>query len=311
MPGGATVSIELGEDELLGAHLLATMEGVPDDDAAGFAEVLRFTLERGLTERVTAAGLSWPPTAAAFDVAESIGKEVTGTKVDEAEKADNRAVLRSVGIGAIAVVAAVIIGCGYAFKWSWTGFTSNGQLWDWLHLLLLPIAFGLFPLWLKFSEYMSPARRRALGAAVLAFAVFVAIGYLAPVGWTGFKGQTLWNWLTLIVLPITIMTVQAWPTAGREVHRGHIAAGAIVSVALTVTIIGGYSGNWTWTGYQGNTLWDWMSLALAPIAVSTFVIPALVKLVSGRADESAAQKKADAGREQALQVARERAQVVA
>ena len=64
-----------------------------------------------------------------------------------------------------------------------------------MHLLLLPVVLATFPLWLGFSRYMSPARRRTLGAAVLVFAVFVLIGYVTPLTWTGFRGQTLWSWL--------------------------------------------------------------------------------------------------------------------
>jgi hypothetical protein len=28
---------------------------------------------------------------------------------------------------------------GYIRGWQWTGFRANEQLWDWLHLLLLPL----------------------------------------------------------------------------------------------------------------------------------------------------------------------------
>src|SRR5437763_11062443 len=86
---GTTVSMELDDDELLGVHLLATIEGVADGDATGFADVLRSTLDRGLAERLTAAGMEWPPTAETVHVAESVGEEVAGTaetpEDDEAE----------------------------------------------------------------------------------------------------------------------------------------------------------------------------------------------------------------------------------
>jgi hypothetical protein len=158
---------------------------------------------------------------------------------------------------------------------------------------------------------MSPARRRALGGGVLVFSVFVLLGYLDPIGWTGFKGQTLWNWLTLIVLPISIMTVTAWPTTGRDIRRGHIAIVAALGTGLIVTLIGGYAANWSWTGYEGNTLWDWSSLVLAPVAVSTVVVPALIRLVAGGADARADEEAARKAREQALRAARERTQQVA
>jgi hypothetical protein len=129
-------------------------------------------------------------------------------------------------------------------------------VWDWLHLLLLPVALATFPLWLTFSKYMSGAGRRALGAAVLVFAAFVATGYLAPLGWSGFRGQTLWDWMTLILLPIAVLTVKAWPSSGRDVNAFHVALVTLIALFLVVTVVGSYDGNWSWTGYPGNTLWD-------------------------------------------------------
>ena len=102
---GATVSIDLDEDELLGVHLLATLEGVPDEDAAGFAGVLRATLRRGLDERLTAAGMEWPPTARAVDVAETVAGEATETADDAAAEDSARDTLRAVVIGATAAEA--------------------------------------------------------------------------------------------------------------------------------------------------------------------------------------------------------------
>ena len=73
-----------------------------------------------------------------------------------------------------------------------------------------------------------------------------------------------------------------------------------------MTLIGGYADGWSWTGYAGNTLWDWLQLLLAPIAINIFVVPALIKLVSGNVAERAAQEQAREAREKALSAARER-----
>jgi len=303
---GATVSIALDEDELLGVHLLATIEDVPDDDSDGFADVLRSTLRRGLAERLTAAGMEWPPTAQTVDVAETVAAEVTETPdVAPPEESDGD-MLRAAAIGAIALAAVVVIIGGYALNWAWTGFTDNNQLWDWMRLLLLPVAFGTFGLWLRYSEYVSPGRRRAMGIAVLAFAVLVIISYTDPLTWTGFRGQTLWDWLTLILLPITVVTIKAWPESGRDVRRWHVAVAVAVVIGFIVTIIGGYGANWKWTGYKGNTLWDWLLLVLAPLAVGTILAPSLTKLLTGHADELAAEEEAREARQQALGAARQR-----
>ena len=207
---------------------------------------------------------------------------------------------------ALGVALIVWLVGGYALHWSWTGLTTNNQLWDWMQLLLLPVALATFPLWLRFSRYMSPARRRALGSVVLVFAVFVLIGYVNPLTWTGFRGQTLWSWLTLIILPVSIVTVRVWPQSGRDLHRRHVAAATVLCAALVATIIGGYWGGWSWTGYQGNTLWDWLVLVLAPVAVTTILVPALVRLLTGAASERAERDREQAARERALQAARER-----
>jgi hypothetical protein len=317
--GGTAVTIELAEDELLGAHLLARMEGVDDHDRAGFDAVLRSCLRHGIVDRLAAAGIGWPPSAAAMTLADSVAGEVIGeappagsaaTAADGPLPPDGASVHRSRKIVAIATslafaLALVIVG-GYAWHWSWTGFTANNQLWDWMQLLLLPVAIAIFPLWLRFSGYMSAARRRALGTTVLVFAVFVLLGYVNPITWTGFRGQTLWDWLTLVILPVSIVTVRMWPQTGRDLHRGHVAGAAVLAAALIATIIGGYWAGWRWTGYEGNTLWDWLTLVLAPAALTTVLVPAMARVLTGAADERAERAREQAAHEAALHAARER-----
>ena len=185
-----------------------------------------------------------------------------------------------IAVAAVVSLAVLLIG-GYGFGWAWTGFQTNNQLWDWLHLLLLPVAFGLLPVWLRYSEHMSRTRKLTLAASVAAFWVFVAVGYLVPLHWTGFSGNSLWNWLTLIVLPVTLVTVRAWPTTGREINTAHVAVFTTLGIAWVVTLIGGYAGSWTWTGYPGNTLWEWLELLLLPIVFPTILLPAFLHWTSG------------------------------
>ena len=40
----------------------------------------------------------------------------------------------------------------------------------------------------------------------------------------------------------------------------------VAGVFLLVTAVGGYIFNWNWTGFRGNTLWDWLTLLLIPVA---------------------------------------------
>lgn len=41
-----------------------------------------------------------------------------------------------------------------------------------------------------------------------------------------------------------------------------------IATFLALTAAGGYGLNWLWTGYQGNTLWDWLKLLLMPVALA-------------------------------------------
>jgi Na+/H+-dicarboxylate symporter len=55
-----------------------------------------------------------------------------------------------------------------------------------------------------------------------------------------------------------------------------------------ITVIGGYALQWTWTGYHGNTLWDWLNMLLVPLVFPTILLPFLLKWISGNAAERAA-----------------------
>jgi hypothetical protein len=56
------------------------------------------------------------------------------------------------------------------------------------------------------SEVMSRAERRLLGLGVLGLsaAVLVVVGYVVPWRWTGVTGNTLWDWIELIVVPFAL-----------------------------------------------------------------------------------------------------------
>ncbi|MDT4978880.1 MAG: hypothetical protein QOG07_759, partial [Pseudonocardiales bacterium] len=44
-------------------------------------------------------------------------------------------------------------------------------------------------------------------SAAGAFAVLVACGYLVPLTWTGFRGNTAWDWIRLLLVPVLLPTV--------------------------------------------------------------------------------------------------------
>lgn len=203
-------------------------------------------------------------------------------------------------------LAVAMVG-GYAAGWAWTGVSSNDQVWDWLELLLLPAAFAMVPLWLRYGDAMERRRKSLLAGGVVAFGLLVVAGYAAPLLWTGFPGQTLWNWLTLIVLPVSLTTIQTWPTTNRRVRAVHLVAAASFALGLAVTAVGGYAAGWQWTGYQGNTLGDWLHLLLAPLVIDTLVVPVLIRLASGDASRHATERAQAAARQRLLESAHRRA----
>jgi hypothetical protein len=56
---------------------------------------------------------------------------------------DNWPVLASV---ALAIVIATITGLGYWLRWTWTGLETKSA-WDWLELLIIPVALGAGAFW--------------------------------------------------------------------------------------------------------------------------------------------------------------------
>jgi hypothetical protein len=272
-----TLIIELEADEVQGLRALAAIEasvnGRKADPEATAAALLRSALATGLEE----ARLSWSPSEQDIRKRAAEASKPDGALI--AFLKDARA--RRYGVSALAVALLVAAWGGYIYRWSWTGFQSNEQLWDWLHLLLLPVVVGTVPLWLRHGDKISRRSRLAYLLVVAACAVFVAAGYLVPLDWTGFPGNTLWNWFGLLLLPAAVASARLLPSVYRSLRRYHLWGGVAITLAWLLTIVGGYAWRWTWTGYQGNTLWDWLQLLLLPLVVPTILLPAALKWVSG------------------------------
>lgn len=169
--------------------------------------------------------------------------------------------------GAVVVVALSEAGLG----WGWTGFPDNGHLWDWLHLLVLPLVLLLLPLWVATHRHRRGAWRVGLLVAAVAFAVTVYGGYGLGWAWTGYEGNRLWDWLEMLVLPLSVALLPFWLTAGRRLGRAHAGAALAGAAAFGALIALGYAVPWDWTGFPGNTLWDWIQLFIVPFAVPVAV----------------------------------------
>ncbi len=62
---------------------------------------------------------------------------------------------------AVGLAFAVVLWGGYSHNWRWTGINGRtATLWDWLHLLLLPMAVALLPIWLARKAKLDPLIKR-------------------------------------------------------------------------------------------------------------------------------------------------------
>lgn len=279
-------------DELLGLNALATMDNTgkggdtEPDTGAGAVAAARTLLRTALAERLTEAALPWAPSAES--VRERVAEAADPAEVTEPPLLPKK--LRAGFAYALGVAALVVLWGGYSRGWRWTGFQQNRQLWDWLQLVLLPVVAGTVPLWVRYRRYIGRTRTIVYAAVLAAWIGFVIAGYLMPLQWTGFQGQTLWNWFELVLLPIAVACTVA--LASQHIHPVKVLGmlrphHKVISAALAsgwiVTVIGGYGLRWGWTGYSGNTLWDWLQLLLLPLLFPTILLPALLRWVTGNA----------------------------
>lgn len=172
----------------------------------------------------------------------------------------------------VAIAFAITLYGGYGpDKWEWTGYEGT-ELWDWLHVLLLPIAFGLVAV-LVHADHLG-GWRAVIGVACLGlFIALVVAGYAIPWDWTGFVGNTVWDWLGLVLLPLTLSVLAALEFDVRSVKTSHLVFITAFVVVITVLAIGGYTAGWDWTGFEGNTLFDWLKLLFLPVVIPLVVIP--------------------------------------
>jgi len=181
-------------------------------------------------------------------------------------------------IALLAIAFAVVTYGGYELGWTWTGFADNGTIWDWLQLLVLPIVLTLLPLWYRTRHALEIEWRIAAAALALAALVLIVGGYAFDWHFTGFPGKTLWDWLDLLVLPFALSLLPISLESSWSRFRPARLALTLAGVALGLLVIAGYAFNWHWTGFRGNTFWDWLHLLLVP-----FLLPAAVTWLSVRA----------------------------
>lgn len=134
------------------------------------------------------------------------------------------------GAGFLGLVVLVEL-AGYLFGWRWTGYFNReghpNQLWDWLTLLLQPLTLALLPLWLRSRHHAGRSWVFVAVAVAVLFVVVVLGGYLLDWTWTGFAGNTVWDWLGLFLMPfllplvlLVVLQRQSHPPPGPAPHHG-------------------------------------------------------------------------------------------
>lgn len=172
-------------------------------------------------------------------------------------------------VGALVVIVVFAVG-GYFFNWTWTGF--HGQnLWDWLNLLLLPLALGALPIWFSTNHQWDTRWTLAFVVGALVLAALIVGSYVIPWTWTGFKGETIWDWLNLLLLPIGLAVLPVWFGGTWNIYRTLSILLAVL--VLAILLEGTYLLNWApWTGFKGQKFWDWFSLLIRPVVVTVAAI---------------------------------------
>lgn len=289
----AAVTITIEPDELAGVCALLEVEQAAEGGAAGppttadVTTVARALMRKALAAKLADSGLPWAPSP---DAVRRRAAEAARPGSVMRRLARNRRA-RKYAASAALVAALIVLWGGFTQGWTWTGFQHNDQLWSWLHLLLLPVVVGTIPLWIEHGEFISRTRSLAYLFLVAGFGVFVAAGYLVPLRWTGFPGNTLWSWFQLILLPVALAAVGVWPSARRSLGAVPRLMIGLAVAGWAVTVAGGYDFGWRWTGYAGNTLWDWLQLLLLPVVIPV-VLPRAVDWVSGSAARRAEEARA-------------------
>jgi hypothetical protein len=185
--------------------------------------------------------------------------------------------------------AFALLAIGFYEGSAWKSF-SGKSLWDWL-TILLPLVVLLIIIvlvfarpWLRTHQIQLVQHKwRVLwitGIVTLSviFIIMVFGGYRLNWTWTGFSGNKLWDWLYLLILPVTLSIAPQWfnlylpqSQSKQQVRpEWRIMWIALLIVFLTtfiIVVVGGYTLGWTWTGFSRKTVWDWIQLLVLPVAL--------------------------------------------
>ncbi len=188
---------------------------------------------------------------------------------------------RTIIVTALIIFAFLVLG-SYVFRWNWTGFDHN-TLFQWLKLLLVPIVVVAAPAWFSSHPRIQARWSRIFIASLLLLVVLLIASVAFDWNWTGFRGATLWDWLNLLLLPLALTALMVWVSVKPTWQPYWTALTVVILLAFAITMIGGYAFDWKWTGFHGNTLWDWLNLLVLP-----FVLPAVILWFGAQQNQPAA-----------------------
>ena len=126
-------------------------------------------------------------------------------------------------------------------------------------------------------------RRRAAWLAIPLMVLLITVvgGYAGHWEWTGFQHKTLWDWLNIVMIPVTLAVLPLWLSSRHRDHAVWRLVFAFLVAAFVTVLIGGYVGHWAWTGFTGNTFFDWIKLLLVPFALPLVVLTVLSEVAVG------------------------------
>jgi len=119
---------------------------------------------------------------------------------------------------------------------------------------------------------MGNVKVRKAAGYLFAAALLVVLGggYFGGWQWTGFhQNKQLWDWLTLLLLPLVLGTIPLWIRYKKYIGEGRRVIYAVVGVAWTGFVVAGYLIPIRWTGFADQKLSNWLGLLVLPAAVAT------------------------------------------
>lgn len=137
---------------------------------------------------------------------------------------------------------------------------------------------AVLPIWLSRDRRLERRIKRGAIAGAAVLAVIAVAGYLIPWAWTGFVGNSLWDWLNLVALPLAVAIAPEAEDLRKDWTPRHTTIALMGGAVFGAVVLAGYLIPWAWTGFTGNTLWAWLHLLLLPLLIPTLVVPALKSL---------------------------------